>query len=146
MLNINKNLIFIIEIYILILLIELFHFGSDLDIVLMSESFLCFFILLYVLFSTFQNMFVDGLHIITKKYNYIYIFFKNIVNLNVYVFNIFFNIFIIFLFYFLKNLQWNKLFINFLKKEYINTFVFFKLNLTKIINNFNQKKNLSLFI
>jgi len=144
MLNINKNIVFIVVIYILLLFVELFHFGSDVYIIIMSESFLCFSILLYILSFIFQEMFVSCLYIITLKYNYIYIFFKNIVNLNVHVYTVFINTFSFFLFFFIKNFKLIQVLKNNLKLEYLNNLIFIKKNLNNCLKNFNF--NLSLFI
>jgi len=144
MLNINKNIVFIITIYILLLFVEFFHFGSDVYIIIMSESFLCFSILLYILSFIFQEMFISGLYIITLKYNYIYIFFKNMVNLNVEVNTIFINTFSFFLFFFIKNFKLLQKLKNNLKLEYLNNLIFIKKNFSNLLKNFNF--NLSLFI
>lgn len=103
MLNINKNIISVIAIYILVLLIELFHFGSDFSIIITLESLLCFSILLYMLSNIFQDMFVSVLHIITFKYSYIYLFFKYMINLNLHVYKSILYSLIFFFFNLLKN-------------------------------------------
>lgn len=144
MLNINKNIIFIVIIYILLLFVELFHFGSDVYIIIMSESFLCFSILLYIVSFIFQEMFVSGLYIITLKYNYIYIFFKNIINLNTHVYTIFINAFSFFLFFFIKNFKLIENLKNSLKLEYLSNLIFIKKNFNNFFKNYNF--NLSLFI
>lgn len=105
MLTINRNIIFIISIYLLLIFIELFHFASDVYIVIMLESFLCFSVLLYLSSFIFQDIFSFGLYIINLKYTYIYFFFKNIINLNIHVYISFLNIFIFFLFFLLKNFK-----------------------------------------
>ena len=105
MLNVNKNIIFIIECYILILFVEFFHFGSDLNIIIMLESLICFSILLYLASFVLQNMFVLGLQNITMKYNYIYIFFKNFLSLNLNIYSSTSSLILFFSLLILKNLK-----------------------------------------
>lgn len=105
MLNVNKNIIFILECYILIIFVEFFHFGSDLNIIIMLESFICFSILLYLVSLSLQKMFILGVNNITNKYNYIYIFFKNYLNLNINIYSSYFNLITFFSLLILKNLK-----------------------------------------
>lgn len=135
MLTINRNIIFIISIYLLLIFIELFHFASDVYIVIMLESFLCFSVLLYLSSFIFQDIFSFGLYIINLKYTYIYFFFKNIINLNIHVYISFLNIFIFFLFFLLKNFKLIQNLKNKLKWAYLTTF--FKRGL--LINCFTNK-------
>ena len=144
MLNVNKNIVLVIEVYIMILLVEFFHFGSDLNIIIMLESLICFSVLLYLASFVLQNMFVLGLHNITMKYNYIYIFFKNFLNLNINIYSSSKNLISFFSLLILKNLKWNDLFVDFLKKKFLKLFIF-----VKVLKDFsfkNNKKFLSLFI
>ena len=94
----------------MIIFVEFFHFGSESNIIIMSESFLCFSFLIYLLVGSLQNIFSLNNSFFNVKYNYIYMFFKIIVNLKVYVHKNFINIFSYFLFLFLKSY-----------KTYINT-------------------------
>lgn len=132
MLNINNNYIFIIMIYINLLFVELFHFGSDVYIIIMWESFLCFTIILYFLSSGFKEIFLIDLQCIVIKYNYIYILFKKIVNLNVDVYNIFINIYLLLLYYLFKNEGLIQNYKNKLKIEYIKTLIFLKNQLSDV--------------
>lgn len=122
MLNNNTNIFFIIAMYILVLVVELFHFGSDINTIILLESFLCFSILLFMLSSTFQEIFVLGLHIVTFKYNYVYVVFNNLVNLNVNIYKIFINYFMFIFFVLVKIFVSNHVLIqklkDLLKKEY----------------------------
>ena len=68
MLNVNKNIVLVIEVYIMILLVEFFHFGSDLNIIIMLESLICFSLLLYLLSFVLQNIII--------KYNHMYVYLK----------------------------------------------------------------------
>lgn len=146
MLNVNKNIIFILECYILIIFVEFFHFGSDLNIIIMLESFICFSILLYLVSLSLQKMFILGVNNITNKYNYIYIFFKNYLNLNINIYSSYFNLITFFSLLILKNLKWNKLFIDNLKKKFLKLFIFSKIKKENSLIFKNKKKVVSLFI
>lgn len=139
MLNINNNIIFTILIYIYLLFVELFHFGSDVYIIIMLESFLCFSIILYLLSFIFQEVFFSDLGIITFKYNYIYIFFKNMVNLKSNVYNMFINMFLLLLIFFFKNERLIKNLKNKLKIEYIKTLIYLETKLNNFLNFYLRK-------
>lgn len=93
MLKITNNIYLklIVLIYIVIVLIEVFHFVSDVYLIIMSESFLCFSILLYIVSFILQEMYVSSLNILATKYNYINFLFKKIINIKTIVFYSFLN-------------------------------------------------------
>ena len=79
----NKNIFLFFFIYLSFLLIEIFHFGSSLNLILMSESFFSLFIVLKLLSVSFNGMYKDGLKKNLLNLNQIYIISKNVVKLNI---------------------------------------------------------------
>ena len=128
MLKVTNNIYFkfIVLIYIVIVLIEIFHFVSDVYLIIMSESFLCFSILLYIVSFILQEMYVSSLNILATKYNYINFLFKKIINIKTIVFYSFLNKLN---YYFLYLLQYSKSLVSFysdLLVELSYTVFFFK--------------------
>jgi len=76
-----NNLIFIFLFYILFLWFEFLHLGSDVNLIIMLESLLCFTILAYFIKGSFQNFYRVGLNSISLKFKYIQMLGKSIISL-----------------------------------------------------------------
>lgn len=68
MLNINKNIITIGLMYIMVLLLEFIHFGSNVHMIIALESFLCFGIILIGLINVIESVYGNSIIEIVKKY------------------------------------------------------------------------------
>ena len=128
MLKLNNNIIFLGILYLLILLVEFFHFSSDIYLVIASESFLCF-LFIFVMFSgIFQEDFIVGIHAITFKYNYICIYFKRFLKINTDIYTNFFKEYKVYLAFFFKSFVLLQNFKRQLIMEYQKRSLFFNNN------------------
>ena len=140
----NFNIIFLMVLYIVIVVVEVLHFGSDINMIILLESFICFSILLFLSFSTFKKMFVLGLHFFTYKYTFVYYVFNDLLNLNMYIYNKFISYYSTSIFYLIKAFIMYEIEVYKLKiaiiKEYITALILWKEQ-----NNFYWNEYLKVF-